>query len=293
MMSTNLETSRKVLRLNSEHINTDSKVKHRNDILIKGRFRGVTKVMLKRKSQFMCFMNCLFYIKSSLLLPFIIVFVIGCNQNYFPRGNGFALQAGDLLFQDADCGPLCDSIEEVTGGYLGARFSHVGIVAQDANNDFVVIEALSSGVKASPLESFLGRSLDKSCRPKVVVGRLKPAFSHLIPLALKEAFALRGKPYDKLFVINNDSYYCSELIYEIFLRANDNKPVFTLEPMTFKKPDTGATLATWQEYFSKLGVSIPESEPGINPGGISRSEALSIIYSYGIPDGWEKRYPDL
>lgn len=248
--------------------------------------------MLNGKSQLMRFINCLFYTKSSLLLPFIVVVVIGCNQNYFQKGGSFALQSGDLLFQDADCGALCDSIEEVTRGCLGARFSHVGIVAQDANNNFVVIEALSSGAKVSPLESFLGRSLDKCRRPKVVVGRLKPAFSHLIPLAIKEAFALRGKPYDKLFVINNDSYYCSELIYEIFLRANDNKPVFTLEPMTFKDPDTGVTLATWQEYFSKLGASIPEGERGINPGGISRSEALTIIYSYGIPDGWEKRYPD-
>lgn len=240
----------------------------------------------------MGFMNCLFYTKSSLLLPFIVLFVIGCNQNYFQKGNRFALQPGDLLFQDADCGPLCDSIEEVTCGYLGARFSHVGIAAKDANNNYVVIEALSSGVKVSRLESFLGRSLDRDNQPKVVVGRLKPAFIHLIPLALREAFALRGRPYDKLFVINNDSYYCSELIYEIFLRANDNKPVFTLEPMTFKGPDTGVTLATWREYFSKLEASIPEGKPGINPGGISRSEALSIIYSYGIPDGWEKRYPD-
>ena len=248
--------------------------------------------MLKKKSQFMRFMNCLFYIKSSLLLPFIVALVIGCNQNYSQKGNSFALQTGDLLFQDSDRGALCDSIEEVTSGFLGARFSHVGIAAEDANNNFVVIEAVSSGVKVSSLEPFLGRSFDGDGRPKVVVGRLKPAFSHLIPLAIKEAFALMGRPYDKLFVIDNDSYYCSELIYEIFLRANDNKPVFTLEPMTFKNPDTGVTLATWQEYFSKLGVSIPEGEPGINPGGISRSEALIIIYSYGIPDGWEKRYPD-
>jgi hypothetical protein len=51
--------------------------------------------------------------------------------------------------------------------------------------------------------------------------------------------------------------------------------------MTFKDPDTGRTLPVWQEYFSVLGVSIPEGRPGINPGGISRSPALTIIHTYG------------
>ncbi len=83
--------------------------------------------------------------------------------------------------------------------------------------------------------------------------------------------------------MSNDAYYCSELIYEIFLVANDQVPVFELQPMTFKDPDTGQTLAAWEKYFSDLGVSIPEGQPGINPGGISRSDALTIVYAYGEP----------
>ncbi|MHC4655849.1 MAG: YiiX/YebB-like N1pC/P60 family cysteine hydrolase, partial [Planctomycetota bacterium] len=82
---------------------------------------------------------------------------------------------------------------------------------------------------------------------------------------------------------DNGAYYCSELIYEIFLRANANKPVFKLQPMTYKDPDTGEMLTVWEDYFSKLGVSIPEGKPGINPGGISRSRFLTIIYAYGNP----------
>jgi hypothetical protein len=142
------------------------------------------------------------------------------------------------------------------------------------------------------LQTFLNGSSDERGRPKVVVGRLKPAFYRLIPSAIREAFALKGKPYDKVFAINNDSFYCSELIYEIFLRANNDRPVFALQPMTFKDPDTGATLPAWKQYFSKLGISVPEGELGINPGGISRSSVLSIIYLYGIPNGWGKKYPD-
>ena len=192
------------------------------------------------------------------------------------RVSSFALQPGDLLFQDNDSGPLGDAIEKVTTGFQGANFSHVGIVARDDGGNLVVIEAVSSGVEVTPLQTFLNRSVEASGRPKVVAGRLKKSYQHLIPDVLEGAFALEGKPYDKLFIIDNDAYYCSELIYEIFLRANNNSPVFTLQPMTFKDPDTGATLPAWEEHFSGLSVSVPEGQPGINPGGISCSPVLII-----------------
>ena len=223
-----------------------------------------------------------------ILLFTISLLVIGCKLGVFEKGYDFVLQPGDLLFQDLDCGPLCDAIEEVTTGYQGASFSHIGIVAKDDNGNFVVIEALPDGVEVTPLQTFLSRSFDVKHRPKVVVGRLKQPYRHLIPSALKEVFALKGKAYDGVFAINNETYYCSELIYEIFLRANDDNPIFTLQPMTFKDLTTGVTLPVWEEYFSKLDVPIPEGESGINPGSISCSPVLTIIHTYGIPDGWGK-----
>jgi hypothetical protein len=259
---------------------------------MKENFWRVVVLMLNGRHLVMRFINCFLYAKPMRLLLLACVFVVGCSQYHYQKGRGFTLQEGDLLFQDLDCGPLCDAIEKVTTGYRGASFSHVGIAAKDAGGNFVVIESSSNGVTSTPLQTFLNSSSDERGRPKVVVGRLKPAFYRLIPSAIREAFALKGKPYDKVFAINNDSFYCSELIYEMFLRANNNRPVFTLQPMTFKDPDTGVILPAWEQYFSKLGVSVPEGEPGINPGGISRSPVLSIIYSYGIPNGWEKKYPD-
>jgi len=37
------------------------------------------------------------------------------------------------------------------------------------------------------------------------------------------------------------------------------------------------------DYFNKLNVPIPENQPGINPGAISRSAYLNIFYPYGKP----------
>ncbi len=199
----------------------------------------------------------------------------GCG---FGKSEVLSVQSGDLLFRDSDCGPLCDAIEKVTTGYQGANLSHVGIAAKDEHGQMIVLEAVSQGVVATDLQTFLNHGSDPNGLPKVMVGRLKKPYRRLIPAAIKEAVALRGKPYDKSFAIDNDSYYCSELIYEIFRRANGGKPVFALEPMTFKDPKTGETLPVWREYFSKLGVDIPEGRPGINPGGISRSPTLTIVY---------------
>jgi len=240
----------------------------------------------------MRFINRLFN-TNKLIVSLLVISIAasGCRQNSKEK-RGFAIKQGDLLFQDLDCGPLCDAIEKVTTGCYGANFSHVGIIAKDNSGKFLVIEALQNGVETTPLQTFLGRSSDANGQPKVVVGRLKPALGYLIPPALKEAHALKGKPYDKVFTIDNESYYCSELIYEIFLRANDNKPVFTLRPMTFKDPNTEVALAAWEEYFSKLGVPIPQGQPGINPGSISCSPVLTIIHTYGTPNGWGKRKPN-
>jgi len=221
------------------------------------------------------------------LVVFAVTALTGCHRPRQDSGDGFALEPGDLLFQDSDGGPLCEAIETVTFGCDGAHLSHVGLVAGREHGGYVVIEAAGAGVRTVPLEQFLQRSLDPAQRPKVLVGRLRPAFRPLIPAALRHAQALQGKPYDKVFDIHNDAYYCSELVYDSFRAANGGKPLFELQPMTFLDPATGATFGAWKEYFEKLEVPIPEGQPGINPGGISRAAVLTIVHAYGTPTGWQ------
>jgi len=195
----------------------------------------------------------------------------------------FELQEGDLLFQDLDSSPLCNAIELVTPGYKDANFSHIGLVVLD-NDTIKVLEAIPPKVVLTDIKSFFNRSFDTEGRSKIIVGRLKDEFQHTIKDAIIYAKSKMGIRYDELFLLNNNSYYCSELIFEAF----EKHSIFKLKPMTFLHPDTNDTLNVWKNYYSKLGVTIPQNELGINPGIMSLSEKIEMIYYYGIPDGMKQ-----
>ncbi len=208
---------------------------------------------------------------------FILIFLVFSCKN---QENKFEFQNGDLLFQDLDCGPLCDAIEDVTCGYDGHRISHVGIV--DISQDSVfVIEAIGKGVVKTPVNFFLNRSHDSHGNPKVIVGRLNDSLQKLIPKALFYAKQYMGKSYDEKFEMNDSAFYCSELIYRIFYLANNNHPIFHLQPMSFCLPNSTTVFPVWQAYFKKLHMNVPEGKPGCNPAAFYRSKLLEIIHQYG------------
>ena len=192
----------------------------------------------------------------------------------------FEIKEGDFLFQDLDSSPLCDAIELVTPGYKGANFSHIGLIVSVAG-ELKVLEALPPKVMLTTINDFLNRSFDKNGSPKVIVGRLKREYQQSIKEAVLFAKKQIGVAYDNAFLMNNNSYYCSELIYEAF----EKDSIFKLKPMTFLHPITNDTLAVWKEYYANLAVKIPQNKEGINPGFISISDKIEMVYFYGIPNG--------
>ena len=223
----------------------------------------------------------------------VLLALIGfaCATRPMADHQAFVLQPGDLLFQDLDGSPLCDAIEKVTQGVDGAKFSHVAMVERIEEGKVTVIEAVSAGVVETPIEKLLKRSHDAAGRPKVLVGRLQPKYRPLIPRALEAAHEFLGRPYDATYVIDNSAFYCSELIYEAFREANGGRPLFALAPMTFNDPDTKKPFPAWVDYFRSLGTPLPEGQPGLNPGGMSRAGFVRIVHAYGKPTGWRGHIP--
>ena len=213
------------------------------------------------------------------IFPLLTLLVLSVTSVHGQSWRDFSFSNGDLLFQDLDCGPLCDAIEAVTPAVNGKHFSHIGLVYVAGDTTYV-IEAIGKDVHLTYIHTFLHRQLDSSGNPKVAVGRLNKGFSRLNGRALGFALGKIGASYDDEFVYNNGKYYCSELIYDAFMEANNGLPFFNLYPMTFKDPATRRTYPAWKTYYKKLGRKIPEGKVGCNPASIAISDVVDIVATF-------------
>ncbi len=180
------------------------------------------------------------------------------------------LKTGDLLFQKMNCGDLCEAIHAVTEGFNGYDFSHLGLVVIE-NDSVFIIEAAGNAVRKVTLEQF-----SKNTQTTMFIGRVKSKYKKLIPEVISFSKQQIGIPYDDDYLYDNGKYYCSELIYDAFLKAY-GMPFFELQPMTFKQPNTNELFPAWVDYYQKLKIEIPEGKPGCNPGGISTSKKIKIV----------------
>lgn len=210
-------------------------------------------------------MRCL-----SLLWLVLHLSVFTGNAQNRPDQYNISLRTGDLLFCSSTTGELSKAIDQATQTGKETHFDHVGII--DIQNDTVWIlhAAPKKGVCRETIGQFLTSKEEKIT---VTAYRLKDNYQKVIPTAIQKAHTLLGQPYNYTYIIKDQGYYCSEYIYEIF--AADS--IFTLNPMTFKDPQTGQFLAGWVDHYRKLGIPIPEGEPGCNPNGMATSEKLEKI----------------
>ena len=227
-------------------------------------------------------------------MKYITLILIIFSSCVAEKEKEFQLQVGDFLFQDLDSSPLCEAIESVTPGYNNGNFSHVGIIIKGGDpilqnvdskfeekyfynlqQDYRVLEAIPAEVTTTRIDSFLNNSLDSLSNPKVIVGRLKVEYRYLIKDAIRFLNGKIGVKYDDEFLLNNEKYYCSELIYEAFKKED----VFELAPMNFMNKEN-KIMPIWQNYYDKLNMKVPQGELGINPGLMSISNKIDIIYDF-------------
>lgn len=193
-------------------------------------------------------------------------------------GSGVSLRTGDLLFQQTRSEEMADAIVAATGHDGAVNFTHVGIVERRGDSLYVV-EAIGEEVTATPLAAFMERTAERNGRPLVAVGRVREADSTVVARALQRAHARMGLPYDDDFLPDNGKLYCSELVWECFLAADDSTHLFRSRPMTFRAAD-GSMPDYWTRHFAALGMSVPEGLPGTNPNDMADDPAVRIVWRY-------------
>ena len=205
------------------------------------------------------------FFSSFLILGFLIL-LSGCRSSV-----SSGLKNGDLLFVTAKESGLSGAINNVTQKQKNASFDHIGILQKDKNGTFVLHAAPKGGSQKQNLKDFLKDQSDDG--QKVVVYRLKPEFQNNIPEAIDRANSMLGKPYNFNYILDENSYYCSDYIERAFRKNH----IFKLESMTFIDPKTGKTNAFWEEFYAKKNLKVPEGEPGCNPNGLAASEKIERI----------------
>ena len=185
--------------------------------------------------------------------------------------NTSEIKSGDIVFRGASSSQLSEAINDVTQTSKSTNYTHIGICNIEDGKVVVYHSDLGKGVVKEPLELFV--SSEDTINYNVDLYRIKNSEPKQIENAISIAKSLIGKPYNTTYILEDEGYYCSEYIYELFKQDS----VFTLEPMTFKNSETNTFHSGWIEHYEKLGVEIPEGKLGCNPNGMADSSTLEFV----------------
>jgi len=180
------------------------------------------------------------------------------------------VREGDLLFVTAGHSGLSAAIDDATGKQGSTSFDHVALVAS-APKGWEVLHADEKGSRRQSLAEFQQEAQAK--QRQIAVYRLRAPQRDAIKDAVASARTMLGKPYNTSYVLNEDSYYCSDFIERAF-RAHH---VFALQPMNFRNPQTGEIAQHWVDLYRGMGMDVPQDQPGTNPNDMSAAPVLQRI----------------
>ncbi len=178
-----------------------------------------------------------------------------------------SLKSGDLIFVTS---PQANKITEVTSGIDGLPIDHVAIY-YTANGKPRIVESVSDG---GVLTEDLHQFIEKNEGSHAYVARVMSELD--IPQSIINALAYVGRPYDFLYLSDNDSIYCSELVQFSYVDFQ-GKRIFEPIPMSFHD-SSGRVTDEWKSFYRCHGMEVPEGQPGSNPGDLSRRANVSILF---------------
>ncbi|WP_297805385.1 YiiX/YebB-like N1pC/P60 family cysteine hydrolase [uncultured Polaribacter sp.] len=213
----------------------------------------------------------------TLLLCSVAFFSCKSNQ----KNNKFEIREGDLFFQNTGTGEIDNAIKNVTATTLSKNYSHVGMAVKKDEKWFVLEAIPKEGICETPLAKFLNRNKNKFNKSQTTVARLDNDYQLYISKAIEYGRERINKPYDDIFLWDDDSYYCSELIYKMFSSQDlpkDSIPFLT-HSMTFND-SKGNPMTSWKNYYKIRNQPIPEGIEGTNPNLMASSPYIKFIHDY-------------
>lgn len=182
---------------------------------------------------------------------------------------GLDFHPGDLILTTYRPCRVCEVIEDETG----TPYSHIGIVVKVSKTEILVADSLSE-VKTWTLDEFVERSslavLYRFKSDDVFIN--KRHFEAQLFTTYENHY--KGLLYDTYFSWDNvnengeELLYCSEFIVKLLNR-------FLKVPIKTKKMNYTKNYSFWVNYFGK--VPIPQGEPGMNPGALSKLDLFKQI----------------
>lgn len=195
------------------------------------------------------------------------------------------LKSGDLVFVGipaegpASEGSMAQAIADATGSG-DIDYIHTALLEVDEEGTWIVDATDKRGVARYPLDTFiLDFHRHDGSFPTFEVFRLKDTKG--VELFLENAKKYLGEPYDLFFMEDNGMHYCTELVYDSYVR--DGKHIFDAAPMNFKNAD-GEFPAFWVRTFAKIGAEIPQDKLGTNPQTMHGSDAIEYITDIEVPE---------
>jgi Permuted papain-like amidase enzyme, YaeF/YiiX, C92 family len=173
---------------------------------------------------------------------------------------------GDIVFIRIG-GPVFSNVAATTQTWT----SHVGIIVDYENGDWIVAESGVPFVRKTPLHRFLNRSVDQ----KFSIRRLNVEPSEGQKRAMLEfANSQMGRPYSLGFNLQSRDTFCSKFVHDVVYEGTHQSigEVETFDSMLRSNPN--APLWFWRAWF--LG-NIPWQRTTITPASELKSPLLRVI----------------
>ena len=193
------------------------------------------------------------------------------------------LKNGDIIFQsNFDAQSLGVSLAS------SSVYTHTGIIKLNPGFAPIVVEAIGPVIE-TPLNDWIGRGIGS----RVSIARVKNLAPEAAAAALTESRKYYGLPYDIYFLPGDEQIYCSELVYNSYLRGS-NITLGRVEKVSDLNTDNFAVRNVieqrWRSYPLCADIKdyaacykIIMAQELVTPATIAKDDKVEMIYSnYGL-----------